>query len=118
FQASASAIASSARTWAVSGRAGDDRRWHVGIAAGHPWCKAGADHQARNREKDMNRFEGRIAIVTGAASGIGAATARRLAAEGARVVIADINADGAEAVARDIGDAAVACAFDAADIDS
>ena len=42
----------------------------------------------------MQRFEGKKALVTGAASGIGRATAIRLAAEGAAVTIADINADG------------------------
>lgn len=47
-------------------------------------------------------LEGRIALVTGAASGIGKAIAHRLAAEGAHVVIADINASGAEAVAAEI----------------
>jgi NAD(P)-dependent dehydrogenase (short-subunit alcohol dehydrogenase family) len=45
----------------------------------------------------------KVAIVTGAASGIGAATARVLAREGAAVVVADINGPGAEAVAKQIG---------------
>lgn len=39
----------------------------------------------------VDRFAGRIAVVTGAAAGIGAATARRLADEGAAVVIADVD---------------------------
>ncbi len=49
------------------------------------------------------RFEGKVALITGAASGIGAATARRIAREGARVVIADINEAGATEVAEEIG---------------
>jgi meso-butanediol dehydrogenase / (S,S)-butanediol dehydrogenase / diacetyl reductase len=52
------------------------------------------------------RFANRAAIVTGAAGGIGAATARRLAAEGARVLVADRAAE-AETVAREIGGAAL-----------
>jgi 3-oxoacyl-[acyl-carrier protein] reductase len=49
------------------------------------------------------RLEGKTAIVTGAASGFGAGIARRFAAEGARVMVADLNADGACAVATEIG---------------
>ncbi len=61
------------------------------------------------------RFEGRVAVVTGAAQGIGAATARRLAAEGAIVAVLDRNAEGASATAEDIraiGGSAVGLACD------
>lgn len=61
------------------------------------------------------RFENKVAIVTGAAAGIGAATARQFAAEGARVVVADWNGEGAGAVAAEIGDAAIAVAVDVRD---
>ena len=47
----------------------------------------------------MRRFEEQVVIVTGAASGIGRATARRFAEEGARLVLADLDADGLAAVA-------------------
>lgn len=51
----------------------------------------------------MNRFADRVAVVTGAASGIGAATCRRLAAEGASVVVVDVNADAGNALAEELG---------------
>ena len=53
----------------------------------------------------MGRVEGKVAVVTGAASGIGRATARALAAEGARVGIADVDGAGGEAVAARIREA-------------
>ena len=45
------------------------------------------------------RFKDKVAIVTGVASGFGEATVRRFASEGARVVVADVNGEGAERVA-------------------
>ena len=50
----------------------------------------------------MSNFKGRVAIVTGAASGIGKQVALRLAAEGAIPVIADLNLDAASATAKEI----------------
>ncbi|OAB55325.1 short-chain dehydrogenase [Phormidium willei BDU 130791] len=55
----------------------------------------------------VGRLEGRVAVVTGGASGIGAACARLLAARGARVVVADIAAEGAERLAGEIGGTAI-----------
>lgn len=49
------------------------------------------------------KFEGKVAVVTGAAQGIGEAYARALAAEGASVVVADLNAEAGEKVAADVG---------------
>ena len=61
------------------------------------------------------RLEGKIAVVTGAASGIGRAVAKRLAAEGAKIVIGDRNADGVRETAQAIGGSASALALDVAD---
>ena len=47
------------------------------------------------------RLEDKVAIITGAGQGIGEAYARRFAKEGARVVVADVNAEKGAAVARD-----------------
>ena len=52
---------------------------------------------------DTERFKGKVALITGAASGIGAATARRIAAEGGRVVICDRNGSAAEQLSAEIG---------------
>lgn len=69
----------------------------------------------------MGRLDGKIAIITGAASGIGQATARRVAAEGARTVVADLNGAGAKEVADAItaaGGEAIAVTADLGDITS
>jgi len=58
-------------------------------------------------------LEDKVALVTGGASGIGASTARRLAAEGARVAVADLNEDGAREIARELD--GLACVVDVAD---
>src|SRR4051812_13526663 len=58
------------------------------------------------REASM-KVSGQAAIVTGGGSGMGAETARRLAAAGARVALLDVNEAAAEAVAREIGGIAV-----------
>jgi 3-oxoacyl-[acyl-carrier protein] reductase len=60
----------------------------------------------------------RVAIVTGAARGLGEAIARRLHADGLRVVLADIDLEGAERVSGELGDGAVAVLHDIRELDS
>jgi NAD(P)-dependent dehydrogenase (short-subunit alcohol dehydrogenase family) len=69
----------------------------------------------------MGKFDGKAAIVTGSGGGIGEGYAKRLAAEGASVMIADIKEDGAERVAKDInagGGTAIHTHVDVTDEDS
>jgi rhamnulose-1-phosphate aldolase/alcohol dehydrogenase len=72
------------------------------------------EEQKLRRQRPQKALATRVAFVTGAGSGIGAATARRLAAEGACVVCADLDANKAASLASGIGnaDAAVACGVD------
>src|SRR3712207_1585992 len=64
----------------------------------------------------MGSIEGRTAFITGGASGIGRACARRFAAEGARIVLADLQADEARRLAYEIGlERALALAVDVTD---
>jgi 3(or 17)beta-hydroxysteroid dehydrogenase len=53
----------------------------------------------------MNRLDGKVALLSGAARGIGAETARKMAAAGASVVIGDVLADRAHETAKEINDA-------------
>jgi len=53
-----------------------------------------------------DRFDGKVVLITGGASGIGAATARRFVAEGARVMLGDLNEDGGQAMVQALGRAA------------
>ena len=60
----------------------------------------------------MTKLEDKVLLVCGAATGIGAAVAQRLHADGARVAIADINEAGAQALADALGDKALAIGYD------
>jgi meso-butanediol dehydrogenase / (S,S)-butanediol dehydrogenase / diacetyl reductase len=74
--------------------------------------------QAAAQKVIPRRLVGRRAIVTGAGAGIGRAIALRLSAEGARVIVADLEAEAAEAVGREIGPGAIAQPVDVSSEDS
>ena len=65
-----------------------------------------------------NRLEGKVAIVTGGGSGLGEASSRRFAEQGASVLVADLNADAAAGVAAAINDAGYTASSVATDVTS
>lgn len=64
------------------------------------------------------RLDGKVALVTGGGSGIGAATCRAFTEQGARVVVADLSEEGGRQVAQDLGDSALFCRTDVTDLAS
>src|SRR5215470_16181284 len=64
------------------------------------------------------RLDGKVALVTGGGSGIGAAVCRAYAEQGARVLVADINSINGESVAREIGEAGAFHRTDVTDLQS
>src|SRR6266849_1995590 len=68
--------------------------------------------------KKMGKLDGKVAVITGAASGMGRATALRFAKEGAAVVVADLNSQGAELVISEIAAAKGRAVFQRTDVTS
>jgi NAD(P)-dependent dehydrogenase (short-subunit alcohol dehydrogenase family) len=66
----------------------------------------------------MGQLEGKVAVITGAASGMGAAAAMLFAREGAHVVLADLNGPGGEAMAQSASEAGPRCVFQRTDVSS
>jgi NAD(P)-dependent dehydrogenase (short-subunit alcohol dehydrogenase family) len=66
-------------------------------------------------EGGVERLRDKVAVISGGAGSIGAATARLFVAEGARVVVTDVDGEALDSVAAELGDAAATCVADATD---
>ena len=86
----------------------------AGLRAHLPVAPHQPDRHRRLRRPRMN-LGGRLALVTGASTGIGAATARALAGRGARVALVARSSDKLESLAAQIGEGALACPTDVSD---
>ena len=73
------------------------------------------DGLAERKKNDMGKLTGKVAIITGAAQGMGEAHARRFVAEGARVALTDVNTERGQALADELGDSAHFWAHDVSD---
>ena len=71
----------------------------------HPWAGQGRLRLSQAVRRRRMQLDGKVALITGAASGIGHEIAKRYVAAGGRVVIADLNEDGAVAAAKQLGGA-------------
>src|SRR5215470_14230484 len=90
------------------------RRWLVSRRC--PGSQAGDSAAGVRYARAMARLDGKVAIVTGGASGIGAATLRRFAAEGAAVVCADVDAPAGEALIAGLVASGARAAFQRTDV--